>query len=336
MINSSQIARWVGWTFLAFIIYAMISAVVFLLSLILLQKEITPDLPWITTAQRKLYFAGARKIWQAQTDCVEFDKDVIYKPKLGSCQFNNAEFKTEQHFASDGRYTGLKPAGMGIAVVGDSHAMGWGVADEETFAARLQQLSNRPVYNLAVSSYGTIRELIRLEQSGLLSKVDTIIIQYCDNDLEENMNLQPTSLQATQQKFVTITQSYPPSRAAQLKYLKKGYWATFNAPFSSLRRHLSPKPAESFSRHYQPFINAFKQHPELKDKRIIIFYSNAHGQKFKAYPAGKDPQLTNLEFVDLDLDNANYYPIDDHLTSAGHNNVAQRLFELIQPIKPKP
>lgn len=53
----------------------------------------------------------------------------------------------------------------------------WGVSDEETFSARLEELSGRRVYNLAVASYGTYRELQRLERSGLVDDVDSVIIQ---------------------------------------------------------------------------------------------------------------------------------------------------------------
>ena len=42
--------------------------------------------------------------------------------------------------------------------------MGWGVNDDETFSALLEKNLNRNVYNLSVSSYGTKRELIRLEK----------------------------------------------------------------------------------------------------------------------------------------------------------------------------
>ena len=45
----------------------------------------------------------------------------------------------------------------GIAILGDSHAMGWGVNDEETFAALLENKINKKVYNLAVSGYATKR-----------------------------------------------------------------------------------------------------------------------------------------------------------------------------------
>ena len=70
-------------------------------------------------------------------------------------------------------------------MLGDSHAMDLGVNDADTFANVLQKTTGRPVYNLAVSSYGTYREVKRLLQSGLIKDVDTIIIQYCNNDRNE-------------------------------------------------------------------------------------------------------------------------------------------------------
>jgi hypothetical protein len=332
-ISSPQMARLLGWSLLAFIIYAMTSAAIFLASLLLLQKEIIPDLPWIDAVQERLYFSGARNIWQAQPDCVAFDKDLIYKPKNGACRFDNVEFKTMMNFSPEGRYTGAKPKGMGIAVLGDSHATGWGVGDEETFSAELQRLNGRPVYNLAVSSYGTVRELIRMEKSGLLDKFDTIVIQYSDNDLEENMGSRPGSLLAAKKKFKTLTPAHNASFFNQFKFLNEGYWFTFTVPFSSLKKRLLPKKAEDFLRHYQPLITVLSRHGALKSKRIIVFYSNSHGGKFLSFPVGKDRQLPNVDFVDLNLDRDDYYRIDDHLTSAGHKKAAQHLSTLIRQQK---
>jgi hypothetical protein len=329
--NSEHTASLLGWAFLAFIIYSAISAFAFFLSLALLQMKIIPDLPWISAIQEHLYFSGARNIWQVQPDCVEFDKDLIYRPKDGACRFDNAEFKTVLNFSPDGRYTGPKPGGLGIAVIGDSHAMGWGVNDEETFASELQRLSNRPVYNLAVSSYGTTRELMRLEKFSSLDKIDTVIVQYCDNDLSENMQLQPASPQANQEKFSTIAHARTPSLSSELVYLNKGYWFTFRVLFSSLRKHLFAKDVlQDFSLHHQPLISVLGKHDALKSKRIIIFYSNRHGEKFRSFPSGKDQQLPNVEFVDMDLGRDDYYRIDDHLNHAGHRKIAQRLFDLIR------
>ena len=123
------------------------------------------------------------------------------------------------------------------------------------------------------------------------------------------------------------------AQRSQLFYCRvnnKGYWFAFRTPFSSLSKRLSPKPAKSFLPHYQPVIDAISKHEALKSKRIIVFYSNVHGGKFRAFLAGKDRQLPNVEFVDLNLERDDYYRIDDHLTTAGHKKAGQHLFELIR------
>ena len=51
----------------------------------------------------------------------------------------------------------------------------WSGNDNETFSYLLEKKINRPVYNLAVSGYGTVRELIRLRESNLLEKMCLII-----------------------------------------------------------------------------------------------------------------------------------------------------------------
>ena len=64
---------------------------------------------------------------------------------------------------------------------------------------------NKPVYNLAVSGYGTPRELIRLEKSNLIDKVDTIIIQYCYNDYGENKDFRINEEDVAKQKAFRFT-----------------------------------------------------------------------------------------------------------------------------------
>ncbi|MBK7677012.1 MAG: hypothetical protein IPJ27_20915 [Candidatus Accumulibacter sp.] len=168
--SRKRLVQVLGIALIALAFYAMLSAMVLATSLVLLQKGITPDLPWISSIQKNLYMKATRSIWQHQVHCVDFDDELIYKPKIGPCQFNNAEFKTTLNFSAEGRFTGEKPASTGIAVIGDSHAMGWGVQDEETFAALLQKMTRRPVYNLAVSSYGTVREVMRLKNLACCTK----------------------------------------------------------------------------------------------------------------------------------------------------------------------
>lgn len=120
-------SRILGWSLLAFIIYCTLGAVVYFASLLALQKSVLIDLPWFVATQKSLYRKGigySRKNWIAQPECIAPDPDLIYVPARGSCRFEDIEFKTTLNFDEAGRYTGPRPTGAGIAVIGDSHAMG--------------------------------------------------------------------------------------------------------------------------------------------------------------------------------------------------------------------
>jgi len=339
-LNSTKrklLAQVLGLALIALTLYAMLVAIVLATSLVLLQKGITPELSWISSVQKNLYMRATRSVWQRQVSCVDFDDELIYKPKIGACQFNNAEFKTTLNFSAEGRFTGGKPAGTGIAVIGDSHAMGWGVQDEETFAALLQKMTRRPVYNLAVSSYGTVREVLRLEKSGLLDKVDTVIIQYCSNDLDENMRGQITGIDENRKKFKKITTGKQ-SFMGLLGMIRKTYGFAFSFPIKQAMAALA-KPAQptqatvapdDFLSHYQPLMAILERHASLKDKRIVIIYNNGHGQRFQSFPSGRDKLLPNVEFINVNIDSGDYYRLDDHMRPAGHKKTAEGLFRALR------
>jgi hypothetical protein len=332
--NRRRLAQALGVALIVLVLYAMLAAMVLATSLVLLQKGMTPELPWISSIQQNLYMRATRSVWQSQVSCVDFDDQLIYKPKIGACQFNNAEFKTILNFSAEGRFTGEKPAGTGIAVIGDSHAMGWGVQDEETFAALLQKMTGRPVYNLAVSSYGTVREVLRLEKSGLLDKVDTVIIQYCGNDLDENRHGEISGADENRKKFSKITTGKQ-SFMGLLRMIRKTYGYVFSFPFRQAKAAMA-KPtrptqaseaADDFSSHYQPLMAVLQKHPGLKNKRILVFYNNGRGQRFQGFPTGKDKLLPNVEFVDVTVDGSGFYRLDDHMNPSGHKTTAQQLFK---------
>jgi hypothetical protein len=316
-----------GAVFIALALYAMSTALVLGTSFILLQKGAAPRVPWVYTTQVHLYMQGMRSIWQARADCVVFDEELIYRPREGACRFANIEFDTTLNFAADGRQTGTRPEGTGIAVIGDSHAMGWGVADEETFAAVLQKLSGRPVYNLAVSSYGTVRELRRLERSGLLDKIDTVIIQYCDNDLDENRHGHLSSSNENARSFAQLATGGQ-SQTGMLRTLARAYVFAFFGPFMREPGKRSPK---DFAPHYGALMAVLsRQQLVLADKRVVVFYTNSHGRSFRDFPVGRDASLPQLEFVDIRLDREDFYHLDDHMTPHGHENTAQQLFAALR------
>ena len=323
-------SRLLGWSLLAFILYCTLGAAVYFASLLALQKGVLLDVPWLVSTQKSLYRAGmGGKVnnWLGQRECISPDPDLIYVPTHGTCAFEDIEFKTTLTFTGEGRETDAKPGGTGIAVIGDSHAMGWGVNDHETFAAHLQTLSGHPVYNLGVASYGTARELIRLEKSGVLDKVDTVILQYCNNDLNENLKFDTASKQELHDRMFGAQPGNLP-QPSRLTLIAKGYGLTLAAPFRSLSESLRRK---SFTRHYEPLIRVIAQHGDkLEGKRIIVIYSNSYGQKYRDFPSGPDARMPNVYFLDLNLARSDHHKLDNHMTPEGHRKAAERLFEYLQ------
>lgn len=326
----SLASRVLGWTLMLLLAYCMLGAMVFFAALLALQKGVLLDMPWVTAAQKSLYRNGmvSANSWLGQPGCILPDPELIYVPAPGACRFDDIEFQTTLTFTAEGRNTGPKPPGMGIAVIGDSHAMGWGVNDLDTFSAQLQKLSGRPVYNLGVASYGTAREVIRLERSGVLDKVDTIIIQYCSNDRPENLEFDSASRRELAEKVFGMAAHTPPPQANKLTHLTKGYGLSLAAPFRALSERLRRK---NFTPHYEPFMAVLEKHrPALEGKRVIVFYSNPYGQKYRNFPIGQDGRMPQVHFQDLELDPSLYRNLDNHLTPAGHRVVAERLWKLLR------
>ncbi len=76
-----------------------------------------------------------------------------------------------------------------IAFVGDSIAMGWGVAEQETFAHRViadlvGQGRKVDGFNLGVGNYNTTQELALFQAVGARLKPDIIVLAYFINDAE--------------------------------------------------------------------------------------------------------------------------------------------------------
>ena len=135
---------------------------------------------------RDYYLNHDRNIIQALPQCAVYDARLLYTPRPGGCRFSNREFATWLSVNAMGfRQTTQMEGPPRIAVLGDSHAMGWGVEDHETFASLIEQSLGEKVANLSVSSYDTARELIALSRSKL-KEVRTIIIAYNHNDAGEN------------------------------------------------------------------------------------------------------------------------------------------------------
>jgi hypothetical protein len=336
----------IGLVFITSVISFLI-VIVFSLSIgLMTQYQIkVPNFNVLTKVQRIFYFAGYREIWQYKEDCVVVDKKLVYKPLEGSCKFGNLEFDTILTFNTNGRvHESLwNIESPRIAVLGDSYAMGWGVGDDQTFSAELQRLTGRRVYNLGVSSHATEQEIERLLQLPELDKVDTVIIQYCDNDLASNREF-PINLSKAQNRFKSSREAYPLSRGSTLA---RGFKSTVKVAGRAvlpeeakevLRRLLGRTPSsphresvENMSPHRESVEDILRHYvDQLSDKRIIVF--SVGSRQINAIDWVEEYAHGDLaiQFVDLSLDKTDFYQIDDHLNSQGHKSIAMQLSKMLK------
>ena len=327
MIKNLNASKILAFFFIVLINYIFIFFSIYIVSAFLLINKITPNMELIRDYQRNFYqFGGIREIWQSNDNCIEYDKELIYVPKKSSCDFNNIEFETKLSFDDYGRYSNhpINYDKNAIVVLGDSHAMGWGVNDQDTFSAILEKKINRPVYNLAVAGYGTPRELIRLENSNLIDEVDTIIIQYCYNDYGENKDFIINTKDQAKEKFNIVGNSKPMSF---WKKLRKSFRYSLTIPIDIIT---NKNQLMDFNNHQDLFESKLLKSNILKDKKIIIFYVNGYDMKFFNFPHGKSKNFKNLYYYDLDIGEKYTFRIDGHLNNIGHNFIAEELYKILK------
>ena len=89
-----------------------------------------------------------------------------------------------------------KPPGrFRVAVAGDSLTMGWGVGDDETYAARLERLlretsppRDADVVNLGVGGYNTRQEVTLLARHAAKLQPDLVLIGFYSNDVPDALD----------------------------------------------------------------------------------------------------------------------------------------------------
>jgi lysophospholipase L1-like esterase len=334
--TENRSVKFVAYIFIFVILYVTISLSLLTFSMIEIQRGVSHSDAVLKTYQRYLYHKGWRDVYQSKRERMEFDEELLYKPKYGRFAFNNLEYKTFLTFGPEGRISGnaISNNQPGIAVLGDSHAMGYGVNDSETFAARLEKKLDRRVYNLGVSSYGTYRELLSLQKSGLIDRIDTVVIQYCENDLEENEAKLVDRSPASTEKFNAMfgSNGKPDVMANMLQKMNIWLEGTFTLPVQSVVAMFTPyDKSYDFGKDYVTMKKVFALFPWLKSKRVIVIYSNRYGRKFRNFAEVTSRSTEkNLRFVDLRLGVKDYYDVDDHPNARGHERIAEILAGILR------
>ena len=81
-----KVAKFLKYIPIILINYVLIFFLVYIISGFLLIKNVTTKNKLITEYQRNFYLhGGLRNIWQSREECVEFDEDLVFIPKIASC-----------------------------------------------------------------------------------------------------------------------------------------------------------------------------------------------------------------------------------------------------------
>ena len=320
-----------GYFFIIIINYLLLSFLVFAFSYVSLINNKTYDLLWVKYIQKKLYVNGLVKIWQINEGCSKFDENFLYAPVVGECIFSNPEFKTKLNFDENRRLNmvddNIQEDEKIIAVLGDSVAMGWGVNDNETFSYNLQKLTNKKVINLAVSSYGTVREIKRLKLNKFYDQVDTVIIQYHLNDIAENknLNINKTYTQDEYDKFFKSKENNINIIIFLLKHYKKSLRLLFTH-LNDLFFENDRKEKHNLTEHLDNLEKIINQNLKDENKRVIVFLINPPHQKI-IYD--QNEKYENFEFIKLKIQKEHLFVIDDHINKKGHMFVGKKLFNYL-------
>jgi hypothetical protein len=329
-------------------------------------------IPLASGIAQRIYSSDLRAVAQYNPNCFGPDPELLYAPRPGSrCHFDNLEFHTLLKFntlGGRGEEGDLKrPA---VVVIGDSHAMGWGVEAAQSFAGRLRT-AGIPTLTLAVASYGTARELLLLKRYVRHRPADwaaarTIVLAYAENDQEENAAF-PGRYRPTPASIHAYAGSLDRARRQgsgprpigaglllQPSFLKAALQAspdTIRSEASQALGRLLPLLAartqakldaesRSAAADLLPVLVSYRH--LLAGKRLVILVSTSSGLKNASLAAAITTAL-GTRGAELALPAAAvldpltacreecYYIVDDHPNYEGHRRIADALLPLIQP-----
>ena len=316
--------------FTFFFYYLLITTLVFSFSYVSLVYGKTYDLFWIKSIQKKIYFRGYRNIWQYNNNCTSYDKDLLYRPKEGKCNFSNPEFSTELTFDNTSRIHHLNKNYSEdddyILVLGDSVAMGWGVNDDETFSFQLEKILNKKVYNLGVSSYGTIREIKRMKLSPFYEKSKKIIIQYHPNDLLENKVLDYNKTYFKKEYDEIYENS--DHKFNKIIFILRNFKSSIRLFFSDIidilfrEANLEKINFDNDKKYLEKIV---EEKINLENKDVIILMVIAPYQKVINFPKSNN----KIKYLLIKLEDTDFFIIDEHPNKKGHKKIAKKLSSLI-------
>ena len=292
---------------------------------------------------QQVYRHFKRSLIQFDQACARYDPELTYTLKPGVCTFENTEFRNVYRVNRLGLRDGEDQLDAPqVIVLGDSHVMGWGVDQDETLTRVLAQKAERRVLNAGVSSYGTAREIQLLERLDV-SRLDTLIIQYSDNDWPENRTFHERG------QFLPVMNRAQYEKAVEHYQAQRGYFPGkyLYRMFAKALRLEEPEPDQVTMGNFTPteeaeaFVNVLAHsRVPLAHVQVIVFEINEQIRPPRPFIAVLDTvrrQAQHPEFVrrlqTLDvaplLSPGDFYDLDDHLRAHGHQVLGEALSDLV-------
>ena len=295
---------------------------------------------------QQVYLDEVRHVIQLEPRFARYDPDLFYTLKPGDFVFENAEYRTAYHVNRAGlrdREDALvKPQAI---VLGDSFAMGWGVEQDDAFAKVLERQTGMPVLNAGVSSYGTAREFRLLERLDT-SALRYLIIQYCENDGEENRAYIKSGYQLAISPPETLQQLFG-EHARATRYRPGKYLHETVEDFIDRIKSVPPPPgadrATTARLDAHQLIEAIlhANRTPLDRVQLIVFETNQYAENRPWFAEAlrlerSDPHypafIHDMAVLDLSpvLTRDTYYVLDDHIRPEGHRIIADALARVIR------
>lgn len=338
----------------AFVVLVNVFAVLFILaaveiSLILLLNH-PPSFTPVLRVLSSYYTDHDRRIIQALPQCAIYDSELAYVLRAGACSFENYDFHTVVSVNSMGlRDDEQSLVAPRIIALGDSFTMGWGVSDQNSFPSLVERSCGLKVLNAGISSYGTVRELKMLERVDT-SGVETLLLQYSDNDFDENRLYYERGnrlIVMTRSQFSQVQDQH----REQLKYYPGRHLVHF-VPFVADRvgkrirkgvgSHTVQARKERSRLDARYFLNALNTIGDLSPEwRIIAFRingrdKNSTGFSTQVRAALEDgtysEPIRSLELLEFSqkLTRDNFFVLDDHLSKKGHRLVTGEILRTLR------
>ena len=309
----------------------------------------TPDSatwPVLGSFTRELYNTD-KELIQFRPECAQHDVSLGYTLRPGTSTFSGAEFSNEYRINHLGfRDDEASLEAPEIIVLGDSYAMGWGVDQEQTFAEILASKTGKKVLNAAISSYGTARQILSLQRLDT-SRLETLVIQYCQNDYEENESFLRNDNQLStmgSRKYERLVKNHQDGRSYFLgKHLltlartRAGRLHRLAVDWIAAKIELPRKAPPTASDEARCFVTIVAQaQKNLNSVQVLVLELGPQDTQRSSFldevaqRQADDPTGTQrVQALDLTstLGSEHFYPLDGHINAAGHASVAEAILQ---------